>query len=188
MLNVIAAYDSLIISINNNIKTLKAYPKILSEESHKKYFVFFDKCLYNALIQNDLLIGLKYLDVSNALKNQIEANYFARTVALSSYETFNYLDKLVGKDVKTFLESNGHQTSYNTISAIAKKVNSLKKSCFTYLEEIRNNVIGHKDSHALKQTFIMLQIDNAKIHRIGTDLYKLNFELLNEYANLMTTI
>lgn len=185
MLNLIAAYDQLIIAVNKNIKYLKAYPKILSEPHNKKFHFLFEKCLYIALIQNDLIIGLKYLDVSNAVKNQIEANYFARVVALNSFEALNYFDKLIGKNVQAYSTNSELSHEIKEINDVGKKINSLKKSCFKYLDDIRNNVIGHKDADSLKQTNIMLQIDNKKIHSIGTTLYKLNFELLDKYMELM---
>ena len=185
MLNLIAAYDKLILAVNKNIKSLKVYPKILSEPHNQKFHLLFDKCLYIALIQNDLIIGLKYLDVSNALKNQIEANYFARIVALNSYEALNYFDKLIGKNVQSFLTNAHLNQEIKEINDTGKKINTFKKSCFKYLDDIRNNVIGHKDANSLKQTTIMLQIDNKKIHSIGTSLYKLNFELLDNYMKLM---
>lgn len=185
ILKVIEAYDTSIVEINNNIKTLKAYPNILKEEKFKKYYLLFDKCLYNCLIQNDLVIGLKYLDVSNVLKNLIEANYFARVVVLNSYEALNNLDKLIGKEIKSFCEMNDRQESFERIKAIGKKINALKKSCFTYLRNVRNTVIGHKDSDALKQTKTMLEIDNREIYIIGSKVNNLSLELINEYMKLM---
>lgn len=181
----ISAYDELINAINSNIKSFKAYPKILSEPHHKKLHLLFDKCLYTALIQNDLIIGLKYLDLSNALENQIEANYFARVVALNSYEMLRYLDKLIGKDIQSFLSYSEHSKEMKDIKKVGKKINIFKKSCFKFLDEIRNNVIAHKDVDSIKQTSIMLQMDNKKIYTIGNELYKLNFELLEKYMELM---
>jgi hypothetical protein len=90
MLESIKAYDILIKSLNENIRSLKAHPKLLDKEEHKYLYPVYEKAMYIAISASDLIIGLKYLDVSNAIKNGYETNHFSRNVAHPSYELVNH--------------------------------------------------------------------------------------------------
>jgi hypothetical protein len=76
MLESIKAYDILIKSLNENIRSLKAHPKILDKEEHKYLYPVYEKAMYIAISASDLIIGLKYLDVSNAIKNRKKQTIF----------------------------------------------------------------------------------------------------------------
>lgn len=180
-----SAYDKLIESINSNIKSLKIYPKILSKENNKDHFVIFDKCLYIALVQNDLLISLKYLDVSNVVGSAYEASYFARTAGLHSYEVLNHINKSIGIDVRSIFSVPIFKHLLENTNQVGKGLNELKKVHFKKLEILRNNVMGHKSDNAITQTEIMLSLNNKELYDLGTQIYKANFKLIDTYMQFL---
>jgi hypothetical protein len=105
MIEAINTYDNIIKRLNDNIKDLKAHPEILDKEEHKYLYPVFEKSMYIAISASDLIIGLKYLDVSNVLKNGYEKNYFSRNVAHISYELIEHQKKIVGPDLSEMIRN-----------------------------------------------------------------------------------
>jgi len=185
ILDLIAFYDRLINAVNSNIKSLKIYPKLLSREADKDQCIILDKCLYIALVQNDLLVSLKYLDVSNNVGNAYEANYFARSVGLHSYEVLNHVSKSIGKEIRSILLSSIHDHFLKDINQVGKNLNELKKAHFRNLEVLRNNVMGHKSHDGIAQTEIMLSMNNKELYDLGEQIYKANFKLVKIYMQFL---
>lgn len=188
MFELLSSYDEAIVSTNNLIRTLRAYPTLLDEKENLYMHQFFDKCLFTALNQLDLIIGLKYLDISNAMKNQIEANYFSRIVAHTSFEILNDLNKLAGKQIREFVLSNCTKEVLSDIDTAIRELNIIKKEKLKILKEIRNNLFGHKHANAFSQTVGMLKIQNSEIYAIGNDIFKMQIQLLFSYQNMMMKI
>ncbi len=185
ILDAIAVYDRLITAVNSNIKSLKIYPKLLSREADIYQCIILDKCLYIALVQNDLLISLKYLDLSTNVGNAYEANYFARAVGLHSYEVLNHLNKSIGANVRSILSNSTHEYLLENINQAGKSLNELKKIHFRKLEILRNNVMGHKSHDGIAQTEIMLSMDNKELYDLGKQIYKANFKLVKIYMQFL---
>ncbi|MDB5199252.1 MAG: hypothetical protein JWO92_1215 [Chitinophagaceae bacterium] len=185
ILDMMAVYDKLINAVNSNIKSLKIYPKLLSGEADKDHCIILDKCLYIALVQNDLLVSLKYLDVSNNVGNSYEANYFARAVGLHLYEVLNHLNKSIGADVRSILSNSTHEHFLENINQVGKSLNELKKVHFRKLEILRNNVMGHKSHDGIAQTEIMLSMNNKELYDLGVQIYKANFKLVKLYMQFL---
>ena len=127
MIETLKTYDELIIKTSNFIRTLKIYPKVFEKEEHHYLHQFFDKILYTALNHLDLIIGLKYLDVSQAVGNKLEAKYFARVVALTSHEILNDLNKIVGKEIRNFVIAKIGENGLSDIDWSIKSLNNMKK-------------------------------------------------------------
>jgi DNA integrity scanning protein DisA with diadenylate cyclase activity len=188
MIELLKSYDNLVLRTNSIIGTLRTYPKLLNQEENKYLHQFFDKCLFTALNQLDLIIGLKYLDLSKFVNNQIEANYFARIVAHISFEILNDLQKLAGQEIRDFIISNYSKDLLTEIDTCIKELNQLKKSKLNDLKEIRNNIFGHKNKHAFSQTETMLTIQNPEIYQIGNDIFNIQLRLLVAYQNLIQKV
>ena len=69
---IINSYDKLISRTSNLVRTLKIYPKVFEKDEFYELHKFFDKQLFTVLNQLDLIIGLKYLDTSQAIGNNID--------------------------------------------------------------------------------------------------------------------
>jgi hypothetical protein len=74
-IEILEIYDLVIQRMQKVIKGLKAHPKILTKPEHKYLHKFFDKILFNALCNLDLITELKYLDMSNVVGNTFETNF-----------------------------------------------------------------------------------------------------------------
>jgi len=117
MIEAIKAYDILIERLNENIRGLKAHPKILDKEEHKYLYPVVEKSMYIAICSSDLIIGLKYLDVSKALKNGYETNYFSRNVAHISYELINPTTLLSLKVAASFCDEKDRPDDFFAVSS-----------------------------------------------------------------------
>lgn len=185
-LDVLKEYDNRIKKINSFIKNLKAYPSINSKfEINDEFFnKFLDKLLFISLAELDLLIGLKYLDFSHTLKNQIEANYFARVVALSTYEIIQHTSKLLGNDMKNIIVEKYGDERFDEIKIITRKISKTASTEKKLLQIIRNNLIAHKEENGLLQTELMISINNEEIYALGNKISNHQLELINKYLEI----
>ncbi len=103
MIDTLNSYDKIIQRTSNLVRTLKVYPKVFEQKEFQELHKFLEKILFIVLNHLDLIIGLKYLDVSQSVGNNLEANYFSRIVILTSHEILNDLNKLVGKEIRNEL-------------------------------------------------------------------------------------
>lgn len=195
MIEKLNAYDKLITQINSNIKGLKVYPKILSEDKNHKFHPVFEKMLYNALSVSDLIIGLKFLDLSVHLQNQIESIYFSKIIALNSYEMIIESQRFTGsKDVKHIFLDVSNSELNNRLKEIKKDLNQAKINQ-KYLKKIRNNIVAHKDENPFNQILATQKLEFEKIYNIGNELFKthlklfmLFMDLLQEFSNKNPTL
>ena len=185
MIETLNAYDEVIQKTSNLVRTLKIYPKVFEEEKHKYLHQFFDRVLYNTLSQLDLIIGLKYLDLSQAVSNQLEANYFARIVAHSSFEILTNLNKLVGKGIRSFVIDKVGKSELENIDNSVKELNKFKKEHHEKLKTIRHNLIGHKLKEGHKQAELIVNIDNREIYDIGNKIFKVQNKLIGYFTELI---
>jgi hypothetical protein len=188
MIETLKTYDELIIKASNLIRTLNIYPKVFEKEEHHYLYQFFDKILYTALNHLDLIIGLKYLDVSQAVGNKLETKYFARVVALSSYEILNDLNKLVGKEIRDYVITKIGENGPSEKDWSIKSLKNMKKDKIKKLKEIRNNLLGHKLEHAYQQAEMIANIDLKKIYDIGNQILKIQMDLIKNYRVLTEKI
>jgi hypothetical protein len=119
-------YDMLIEKMHKVIKGLKAYPKILTKPEHKYLHPIFDKVLFNALCNLDLITELKYLDLSNLAKNYFEMNFFARITALSCFEILDNTNRIIGKEIIELVKSRLGIEVLRELNAQTKELNLLK--------------------------------------------------------------
>ena len=188
MFEAIKAYDNLIEKTSNLIRTLKIYPKVFEKDEHEYLHAFFDRNLYNALCQLDLIIGLKYLDVSQAVNNKIEANYFGRIVAHSSHEILDDLNKMVGRDIRNYVIDKHEKSYLDKIDSSVKSLNKIKKDYFKTLKEIRHNLFGHKLKEGHQQAEMIVKVDNKEIYKIGNEIFKKQNDLLKNFIELIEKI
>lgn len=188
MIETINSYDKLIKSTSNIIRTLKIYPKVFGEENFHELHKFFDKALFNVLNQLDLIIGLKYLDISQSVGNNLEANYFSRIVILTSHEILNDSNKMIGKEIRAELSKKNGLDCLKELDETTKEMNVLKKNHLKKLKNLRNNVIGHKFDQAQKQTEIIVNIDNSEIYKIGDEILKVEMKFLKIYTKFLEII
>ena len=188
MIETIKSYDLAIDRVNKVIKSLKAYPRILDQEENKYLHPVFDKALYNALTASDLIVGLKYLDVSNAMKNGYEANYFARTVAHCAYEVLHYKHKLIGKDAATILKSRLGDAALKSVKESIANLKSVQKDHFEKLDFIRNNLFGHRNESGLATANGMLEIDNKLVYQIGKAVFDALIVIISVITALLSKL
>lgn len=188
MLKTIQSYDFLIAKINNNIRGLKAHPRILVDEKHKYLYPLYEKAMYIAISGSDLIIALKYLDVSNAVKNGYETNYFARNVAHISYELINHQQKIVGEDVsKTIINRIGAEALLE-LNNRRKQLKIVTSKYHKKLNFIRNNLFGHRTENGSEMATSMLDVDAHEIYKIGKKIFDVYLNVLAEYVNILAKI
>lgn len=185
MIETIRAYDDLIRKSNEIVKALKAYPKILAEDKHRYLYPIFDRALFNAINGIDLITGLKYLDVSIAMKNDFEANYFSRIVAHSSYEILNHQEKIVGKDVFDLVDNKLGKDASEGIREVTKRLRRIKKDHLLLLKSIRNNLFGHKMESGISLAEQTLKVNSKTIYNIGIVLFNFQCDLLLKLQELI---
>lgn len=188
MIETLKRYDEVIKRTSSLIRTLKIYPKFFDKEEHHYLHQFFDKNLYTVLNQLDLIIGLKYLDISQAIGNKLEANYFARVVALSSHEILNDLNKLVGRKIRLFVIDKIGEDGLHEIDEAVKALNKIKKDKLKMLKSIRNNLLGHKLENSLQQAEMIVNIELQEVYDIGNQIYKRQMDLIKNYVSLIEKI
>jgi hypothetical protein len=188
MIKAIKTYDILIKRHNEIIRALKAHPKILDKEEHKYLYPVYEKSMYIAICLTDLIIGLKYLDVSSALKNGYETNYFSRNVALISYELINHQEKKVGADVaKTIINKIGNE-ALSEVKGCTKELKAVKKEYHKKLNFIRNNLFGHRNANGSEMASAMLAIDAGEIYKIGKQIFDVYTKVIVVYINLLSKL
>ena len=173
---------------SNLARTLKIYPKVFEKSEFQELHSFFDKALFTVLNQLDLIIGLKYLDISQAVGNKLEANYFARVLILTSHEILNDLNKMVGKRVRNELFQNVGEDELKELDEGTKEMNNLRKRHLDKLKNLRNKVLGHKLEHANQQAEIMKSINLMDIYDIGNSIYKVQMRFISAYSNLLNKL
>lgn len=188
MIETIKAYDILIERLNENIRGLKAHPKILDKEEHKCLYPIFEKAMYIAISSSDLIIGLKYLDVSNAVKNGYETNYFSRNVAHISYELINHQEKIVGQDVSKAITKQVGVEALSEFKNCTKELKSVTRKYHKKLNYIRNKLFGHRTANGSEMAMSMLEIDASEIYDIGKRIFDAYIKVLAEYANLLSKL
>jgi len=188
MLETIKSYDILISQLNKNIRGLKAHKKILDKKEYKYLFPVFEKAMYIAIAASDLIICLKYLDVSNAVRNGYETNYFARNVAHISYELINHKQKIIGEEVaKTIMNKIGVEA----LVELKKCTNQLKavtKKHHKKLNYLRNNLFGHRTANGSEMATSMLEVDAREIYNIGKQIFDVYMNVFAEYITLLGKI
>jgi len=188
MIEAIKAYDILIKRLNENIRGLKAHPKILDKEEHKYLYPVFEKSMYIAICLSDLIIGLKYLDVSSALENGYETNYFSRNVALISYELINHKNKMVGPDVAKTITNQIGVEALSELNSCTKGLRVVIKNYHEKLNNIRNNLFGHRIANGSEMATAMLAIDAGEIYKIGKQIFDVYFKVFVAYINLLNKL
>jgi hypothetical protein len=187
MIEVINDYNAIINKINNLIRGLKTYPKINSKFDLKddSFNQLLDKILFISLAELDLIIGLKYLKLSALVKNEIEANYFARIVALSTHEIIQSTSKFLGKEIRDIIIEKFGQEKFQEIANITKEITRTSKTEKQLLGIIRNNLIAHKDENSLLQTELMISINNQEIFTLGNKVSSHLIQLIEKYVQLL---
>ncbi|MCX5846586.1 MAG: hypothetical protein NTW12_09580 [Deltaproteobacteria bacterium] len=188
MIETIKAYDIIIKGLNENIRGLKAHPKILDKEEHKYLHPVYEKSMYIAICLSDLIIGLKYLDVSNALKNGYETSYFSRNVAHMSYELINHQEKIVGTEVAKTIKNRIGDAAFSEFKGSAKELKDVKKEYCKKLNYIRNNLFGHRTANGSEMAAAMLEIDAAEIYKIGKQIFDVYIRVIVAYVNLLSKL
>ena len=188
MIETIKAYDNLIKSINENIRGLKPHPKILDKEEHKYLYPVFKKAMYIAISASDLIIGLKYLDVSNAVKNGYETSYFSRNVAHISYELINHQEKIVGQDVAKAITNQIGDKALKEFKKCNKELKNVTRKYHKKLKYIRNQLVGHRTANGYEMAMSMLEIDAGEIYNIGKRIFDTYNKIFAKYVNLLSQL
>lgn len=185
MIETVKAYDSVILAMHGTIKGLKAYPAILTQPEHKYLHEVFDKALFNALCNLDLITGLKYLDVSNAVGNTFEANFFARIVAHSCFEILDHLNRTVGNEIIQLVERRLGAEALSELNAHVKELNQVKRSHIAGLKKIRNNLFGHKMNAGREQAEQLLLITPRSIYDVGQLIFRIEIDVLDAFVKIL---
>jgi transcriptional regulator of heat shock response len=181
MIEMLKSYDLVIQRMNKVIKGLKAYPKILTEPEHKYLHEVFDKVLFNALCNLDLITELKYLDMSNVVGNVFGTNFFARITAHSCFEILDNLNRTVGKEIVELIENRLGAEALIELNAHVKELNSIKKQHVNSLKKIRTNLFGHRMNAGREQAEQMLQINPKSIYDIGNRIFKIQLNIQDTF-------
>lgn len=188
MLEIIKEYDRVTEVLNKNIKGLKAHRRILEKDEHKYLYPAYEKAMYIAISLSDLNIGLKYLDVSETLKNGYEANHFARSVALISYELINHQQKIVGQDVAALVFEKLGDDGLSKIKLYSKELKGITKEHHERLNFIRNNLVGHRTENGMEMANGMLNINHQEIYYIGKQIFGVYLKLFGAYFELLAKL
>jgi len=101
LLGLVDGYDLVIRKAAKNVRWFRLYRQESKEDKDRHIVLYSDRALHTMLDYIDLLIGLKYLVTSQSIGNHLEANYFARIVALNCYEILHNSHKILGKDARS---------------------------------------------------------------------------------------
>lgn len=178
-------YDLVIEKMHKVIKGLKAHPKILTKPEHKYLHPVFDKILYNALCNLDLITELKYLDLSNLARNYFEMNFFARITALSCFEIFDNTNRIVGKEIIELIRFRLGEKALHELNTQTKELNVLKNRHASHFKKIRNNLIGHRMNAGHVQAEEMLRLEPKQIYEIGNRVFKIQLHIQDAFIKVL---
>jgi hypothetical protein len=178
-------YDILINGTLGIVGACKIYPKLLTDDEDQYLHPLFDKNLFNALNQLGLIVGLKYLDLSNGTKNSTEAKYFARIVATTSYEILRDLNQVVGKQIRNFVTEKIGADYLKEIDSSIKRLKELKRTHEKMLKEIRHELFGHKMNNGIEQARLTSNIDVRKVYAIGRSIFDIQNNVLEQMTALI---
>jgi len=179
-------YETVIQSMHKVIGGLKLYPKVLTKPEHKHLHTVFDKILFNALCNLDLITELKYLDMSQASGNNFEANFFARITAHSCFEILDNVNRTVGKEIIVLVENRLGIEALHELNAHVKELNVLKKQHIVSLKKIRNNLFGHRMNAGREQVEEMLLINPKSIYAIGNQIFKIEIKIQDAFMKVLS--
>jgi hypothetical protein len=183
--NRVIAHDQLIERLQSIYVTAKIYPKVFSDPELHKYHKYFDRILFAILSQLDLQIGLKNLYHNGYNQNDIEARYFARIVALSSYEILYNLDKFLDRKIKDYIKKTMGVEALKSIQVLLTDLSAIKDSKGKMLNEIRHNTVAHKEKDAVRQAEIITSIDPLVIHNVGYAIHEILLKLISKFVELL---
>ncbi len=187
-MSIVDTYNEALKSYYPLVKSLSEYPERYEGE-HPELKPFFDRSLSAALTQVDLTIGLKFLILNFTDGKHIEANYFARALAVTGYDILLNSSKLLGSEINIFVREHlPFSDNYNKALGYVKTINRFRGEDERFLKEIRNNVFGHKDEDALKQFQIVNKLDINRVNKICYEIYTANYELLGCLLHLSNEI
>ncbi len=188
MIEIINTYDKVIQTTSNLVRAYKIYPKVFEKEEYKWLHKFLDKALFTVLNHLDLAIGLKYVQVSLAVGNKLEANYFSRVLVLTSHEILNDLNKMLGKDIRLEIQERIGIEGLKEIDELTKEMNCLRKKHLEKLKRLRNKVIGHKYEYAYQQAEMITDIDIKDIYHVGKDIFNVQMKFIQIYKKMLERI
>lgn len=185
LMKVMSAYERAINSAHQSVRVGRIYKKVFDHPKYEYMYPLLNNRLFTSLNILDLLIGLKHIDQYQATGNMLEANYFARIVALNAHEALEAIPILSNQKIRQFIMAQIGEEGIKEIDELIKTLNVLKRTHLFELKKIRNNVVGHKLSDSLEQSDIIQQIDTKKVYAIGNSLVATLLKLVGSFTNVL---
>lgn len=144
------------------------------------------------VVQNVVLFALLYnRDISCALEDLVNArmrahqNLHARLIVLTAHECLEKMPHLLGKELRSALiEWETPIELFQAVSDCARRVSEMKRAEGAWINELRHNVIGHRDFLALKQWRLMNNLDIERVEQVGQGLVLWTSHLYNCLTNV----
>jgi len=137
---------------------------------------------------------LSFLDIALLLKNfltsktDLEKKIYAKMLVLNLYEFIEDIPQIFGRDFMNALPDVVNNELLDELKNIKKAIQNIKTESHTYLKEIRNTVVGHKDHNTFIQVEVLDKIDFDKIEKYCMSIYLLYLSLNTFEKNIRKTI
>jgi len=126
---------------------------------------------------------LSFLDIALLFKNflttkaDLEKKIYAKMLVLNLYEFLEDIPQIFGKDFKDSLSILNNNELLDEFRNIKIDIQKIKSESHTYLKEIRNTVVGHKDHNTFIQVAVLDKIDFNEIETYCLTIYNLYLSL-----------
>lgn len=181
-------YDRNIEGATYLVNNLRAHSWVLADPAHSDLHPYFNKSLFAAMNNLDLLIGLKYLDLSHRMGFVGEAKYFARIVALHLYEILVAPHKLFDKQTRVSIIDQLGPQALTEINNLMHQLNKIHGECSTNLKRIRNDTIAHREADAVKQADAINQIEPELLMGLANRVFPLQLKITGYYTTIIERI
>jgi len=172
----LSVQDLLIERIKEDTTTWQSALKFAEEKygHNDKAFNFINSFAFYRLSFLDIALLLKNFLTSKA---DLEKKIYAKMLVLNLYEFTEDIPQIFGKDFKDALSILNNNELLDELKNIKKTIQKIKSESHTYLKEIRNTVVGHKDHNTFIQVEVLDKIDFDKVERYCMTIYVLYLSL-----------
>lgn len=176
--------------INQLVGAIMKLKENISQTNHTdNYKKLLEKQMYFGICLLDIKIGLKYFVFQRVIGSAVEANYFARVLALNSYELMLSSATMAGGEMQRYRGKEETKDIVKLIDGFVKSMTKIKdeEERTKMLGGIRNNLICHRKG-GLNQYELMDKVDADKIYGISENLFSIHLNILQELQNLNNKI
>lgn len=138
--------------------------------------------LYLCIIKKDMaLLESRFVLAFNPEVKEV----YAKQIALLVYEFISRQPDLFGKEFRDIVSALPNRSViFKELASLGREVRKIKKSHESFLHEVRNSLVAHRDLNGEKQLSVIEKLNFKEIQSISKTIDS----LLGGYINILTTV